>query len=172
MCEVTCKKCGAITGIDPNMPNEFTCHNCAVEYIKMEGHWYPVPTKQIDPTEGRKYDKEKDRWDLVLWREFCHVVKVLTLGAIKYAPENWKYVKDARNRYFAAAHRHLYAWRKGEIIDSETSLPHLAHAICCLLFLMWFDEEDKKKKQASLEMCKKIVADAKQVCKDFEDADK
>lgn len=27
--------------------------------------------------------------------------------------------------------------------DSDSGLPHLAHAVCCLLFLMWFDGDQK-----------------------------
>ena len=67
------------------------------------------------------------------------VVKVLTVGAIKYEDDNWKRVPDARNRYFSASMRHMTAWWEGEIRDPETGYHHLAHAICCLLFLMWFD---------------------------------
>lgn len=90
--------------------------------------------------QGVKYDQDKDRWDLVPWTEFKQVVKVLTHGATKYAPENWQKVENPRNRYFAAAQRHFTAWREGEIIDPDSGLPHLACAICCLLFLMWFDK--------------------------------
>ena len=40
-----------------------------------------------------------------------------------------------------ACHRHLQAWWSGERLDKESGLPHLAHAVCCLLFLMWGDDE-------------------------------
>jgi len=94
--------------------------------------------------EGLKLDKGKDRWDLVPWKEFEEVVKVLTLGASKYAPNNWKKVENARDRYFAATLRHLIEWEKGNKKDDETNLSHLSHAICNLLFLMWFDNRDIK----------------------------
>lgn len=91
--------------------------------------------------QGRKDDTEKLRWDLLPWGGVEQIVKVLNYGARKYAPENWKKVPDARNRYFAAACRHLFAWFRGEKLDPESGLPHLAHVGCCILFLMHFDKE-------------------------------
>jgi len=94
---------------------------------------------------GDKYDNDKVRWDLLLWDEVEDVAKVLTYGAKKYEDYNWIAVPEAQDRYFAAAHRHIKAWRSDESLDSGSGLPHLAHAVCCLLFLMWFDaleEED------------------------------
>lgn len=92
--------------------------------------------------EGFKADGEKDRFDLLPWREVRDIVRVLTIGARKYAPDNWQKVPDARRRYYAAAMRHLAARWLGERIDPETGLPHLAHAGCCLLFFAWFDNEE------------------------------
>ena len=91
--------------------------------------------------EGIKYDGQKARWSLLPWREVKEVVEVLTLGSIKYADDNWKYVKPQPDRYFSAGMRHLTAWYSGEKKDPETGKSHLAHAICCFLFLMWFDNE-------------------------------
>lgn len=86
-------------------------------------------------TEGLKLDTEKDRWDLLPIKAVRGIVQVLTFGARKYAPDNWKHVPDARRRYYAAALRHMAAWWEGEQVDQESGLPHLAHAGCCLLFL-------------------------------------
>jgi len=91
---------------------------------------------------GRKDDKEKPDWSLMPFKVLTEVVKVLTFGKRKYERNNWKHVNDARNRYFAAAQRHLTEWQSGELIDEESGLHHLAHACCCLIFLMWFDDED------------------------------
>ena len=90
---------------------------------------------------GRKNDKEKPRWDLLPYREVEEVVKVLTHGAEKYEDDNWKYVEPGYNRYFAATMRHLVLWKLGEKIDKDSRLNHLAHAICCLLFMLWKDKE-------------------------------
>jgi hypothetical protein len=86
--------------------------------------------------EGRKDDQDKARWDLLPWDAAEQVVEVLTFGARKYAPDNWRHVPEPQNRYFAAAMRHLVAWRNGQQDDPETGLPHLAHATCCLMFLL------------------------------------
>lgn len=88
------------------------------------------------PATGIKHDAAKPRWDLVPWESMIPVVSVLTSGAQKYAPDNWRKVPDAHSRYFAAALRHMTAWWGGEINDPETNQPHLAHATCCLLFLI------------------------------------
>jgi len=92
---------------------------------------------------GRKDDQEKDRWDLLPDEPVRDIVKVLTFGARKYAPDNWQKVPDWRRRYYAAMQRHFVAWRMGEKNDPESGLPHLAHAGCCLLFLMWLDNQPK-----------------------------
>lgn len=96
---------------------------------------------------GTKADAGKRRYDLVPWEEFQSVVSVMTHGAVKYAPDNWKIVPDAKKRYFAAALRHIIdGWACGERNDpvdkGGDGEPHLAHAICCLLYLMWFDNNE------------------------------
>jgi len=88
---------------------------------------------------GRKDDQGKLRWSLLPWDSVKDVVKVLEAGAKKYGDDNWKMVEGGRTRYFDALLRHLMAWREGERLDVETGLPHLAHAGCCVLFLLWFD---------------------------------
>lgn len=92
---------------------------------------------------GRKKDNGKPRWDLLPWAEVEEVVKVLTFGAAKYGDDNWRKVPEARRRYFAAAMRHLVDWELGALLDFESQLPHLAHAICSLLFLMALEREGK-----------------------------
>lgn len=93
--------------------------------------------------EGIKFDSGKPRWGLLPFREVREVVDVLTFGAQKYSDDNWQNVRPT-NRYIDAAFRHITAWLTGEKKDAESGISHLAHAICCLLFLMWFDNEDKK----------------------------
>ena len=90
-------------------------------------------------SKGEKFDQGKPRWDLLPWDQVEDIVKVLTMGAKKYSDDNWQEVPDAKRRYFAAALRHLTAWKRGELTDPESGLPHLAHAACSLLFLGWFD---------------------------------
>ncbi len=89
-----------------------------------------------DPTEGRKYDNDKPDYTLLPWDAVEDVVRVLDFGAKKYARDNWRYVDDAGIRYLAAAFRHLAAHARGEDIDPESGISHLAHAGCCVLFLL------------------------------------
>lgn len=88
---------------------------------------------------GVKYDQDKPRWDLLEYQEIEELVKVLTMGAKKYSDQNWKLIDNIPDRYFAAAMRHLTSWRKGDKLDNESGLPHLAHAMACLMFMMWND---------------------------------
>ena len=87
--------------------------------------------------EGVKYDQEKLRYDLLPIEPLEEVVKVLMLGAKKYADDNWMKVEPYEKRYYSAVLRHIMAWKKGEIVDKETQLHHIAHAICCLMFILW-----------------------------------
>lgn len=89
---------------------------------------------------GRKDDAGKLPYDLLPWGAVAQVVAVLQYGAKEYAPDNWKQVKDWRRRYFSAACRHLISWVTGEKLDPETGLHHLAHASCCLLFMIELDK--------------------------------
>ena len=81
---------------------------------------------------GKKADGGKIRWSLLLWDSLIPVVRVLMFGASKYGEENWQ--KVSSRRYRDALLRHILT---DEEIDSETGEPHYAHAICCLLFLLW-----------------------------------
>ncbi|GJE13666.1 dATP/dGTP diphosphohydrolase domain-containing protein [Methylobacterium longum] len=90
------------------------------------------------PAEGRKDDAGKDPWDLAPWDAFRAIVGVLAFGACKYAPRNWEQGM-AWSRLYAAAVRHLTAWWGGERVDPETGLSHLAHAGCCVCFLIAFE---------------------------------
>jgi hypothetical protein len=91
-------------------------------------------------TAGVKYDNNKLRWSLVPEGVMDEVIQVLEYGAKKYAPDNWKHVPQATTRYYDAAMRHINAWWQGEGFDAETKRSHLAHAICCLMFLQWLEE--------------------------------
>lgn len=95
----------------------------------------------IDNIVGIKFDQKKQRWDLLPFGPLKEIVQVLTYGAHKYEPDNWQQVPDARSRYFSALMRHITAWN-GEARDPESGFTHLAHAACCVLFLMWHGREE------------------------------
>lgn len=91
----------------------------------------------VSPEQGVKNDDGKAPWDLLPFDAVEQIVKVLQHGAKKYAARNWE--KGLMlSRPFAAMLRHLTAWWRGTDTDEESGLPHLAHAGCCLLFLLAF----------------------------------
>lgn len=88
---------------------------------------------------GVKFDQEKLRWELVPYDAVEEVVKVLTFGAKKYAPRNWERGMDW-SRVYAALIRHMTSWFHGQDTDPETGISHLAHAGCCLMFLIAYEK--------------------------------
>lgn len=109
-----------------------------------------------NPFSGIKYDQHKPRFDLLPSEALEEVAIILTFGAEKYGAHNWK-GGIVYSRLVAAALRHIYAFLRGETIDPESGRPHIAHAICNLMFILYFmrvgpaslddrykKEEDKK----------------------------
>jgi hypothetical protein len=90
-------------------------------------------------TQGRKFDGGKLEYGLLPPHALKETVKVLTFGAQKYERDNWQKVPDSKRRYFDALQRHLWAWKEGEEVDPESGIHHLAHAMCCLMFLYEHD---------------------------------
>lgn len=86
--------------------------------------------------DGKKFDDGKPRYHLMPRRAEREVVNVLTYGAVKYDEQNWRHVQPLNERYYSAARRHMDAFLTGETHDPESGLHHLAHASCCLLFML------------------------------------
>jgi hypothetical protein len=98
-------------------------------------------SQRKDHKGGRKFDGGKLQYGLIPPLALRETVKVLTFGAEKYEPDNWRRVPDGPRRYFDAAQRHLWAYKEGEMYDPETGVNHLAHALCCIMFMLDLDEE-------------------------------
>ena len=90
-------------------------------------------------TEGRKDDANKLPWDLLPADAVEEILKVLAFGADKYDRRNWE-KGMTWSRPFSALMRHLWAWYQGEDKDPETGITHLAHAGCCILFLLAYEK--------------------------------
>ena len=97
-----------------------------------------IETKSLP--KGTKLDNNKPRWSLLPNGTIVKVIAVLEFGAKKYSVDNWQKVTEPRRRYYDAAMRHIDAWRMKEPNDPDSGLSHLAHAVCCLLFLLWFED--------------------------------
>jgi hypothetical protein len=89
--------------------------------------------------EGNKFDTEKLPWHLLPPDAIEDIVKVLQFGATKYGDRNWE-TGMRWNRPFAALMRHMWAWWGREDNDPETGISHLAHAGCCILFLIAYEK--------------------------------
>ena len=88
---------------------------------------------------AKKFDGEKTRLDLIPVRSMELLGRVLTFGAKKYAAYNWAQ-GFVWSRPYAATLRHLFAWWAGEDIDKDSGQPHLACAMCELVFLIEHQE--------------------------------
>lgn len=99
------------------------------------------PVAEKDTTGGRKDDGGKLPWHLLPYDAVEDIVKVLDFGAKKYAPRNWE-KGIVYSRVYGALMRHLVAWwmKENGGRDKETGLSHLAHAGCCVLFLIAFEK--------------------------------
>lgn len=94
---------------------------------------------------GDKFDGGKLRMDLLPPEAIEGMAEVLTFGAKKYAPNNWKTLPDFDERYTAALLRHMFARMRGERDDPESGLSHLKHIITNAAFLIWKEEMDRAK---------------------------
>lgn len=88
---------------------------------------------------GYKFDKDKPRCDLLVPEAIEAEARVLGLGATTYGAENWKELRDAKERYTAAMFRHLLAYMRGERVDPQSGESHLAHIRCNAGFLYYFE---------------------------------
>ena len=86
-----------------------------------------------------KHDQDKLPLHLLSTEALNQTAAVLKFGAQKYAEHNWRKGFNW-SRPLAAAMRHLTAFNDGEDRDPESGLSHLAHAACCIMFLLEFQK--------------------------------
>ena len=91
--------------------------------------------------EGKKNDQYKSRVDLIDPEFINEVGCILHMGAEKYNEYNW-INGMAWSRPTAALLRHLGAWQRGEDLDPESGLSHLAHVAANVMFLMNYQRND------------------------------
>lgn len=86
-----------------------------------------------------KHDKDKTDWSLVPMECVEDIAKVLEFGAKKYSPNNWREGSGfSYTRVLNSLFRHIFAFARGQDLDPETGLSHLAHAGCNILFLLYY----------------------------------
>jgi len=84
---------------------------------------------------GVKFDKFKNRLDLLPTDALREIALAFTYGAHKYEDRNWERGVN-HSQLYRATLNHLMAWHERDEFDDETSLPHLAHAGACILMLL------------------------------------
>ncbi len=88
--------------------------------------------------EGKKFDQDKIRMELIPPELLEAVGTILTFGAKKYDDRNWEKGMNW-SRVYGALLRHLNAWASREDTDPETGKSHLWHAGCCIAFLITYE---------------------------------
>jgi hypothetical protein len=88
--------------------------------------------------ESIKKDQNKPGMHLLPGKPLQEIAKVMDFGAKKYDPHNWRKGMDW-SRMYSALQRHLTEWNDNAGNDPETGLTHLAHAGCCILFLLEYE---------------------------------
>ena len=88
-----------------------------------------------------------DKLPLHLFPQTANIYGALALldGALKYGRSNWRVAGVRASIYYDAILRHLNKWFGGIDIDSDSGLPHLAHAIACIAILIDAKEANKLK---------------------------
>jgi hypothetical protein len=104
----------------------------------------PVTQETIDKINKQlgtalKFDQNKLPLHLLSTEALNQTAAVLAFGAQKYAEHNWR-AGFAWSRPLSAAMRHITAFNNGEDRDPESGLSHLAHAACCIMFLLEFEK--------------------------------
>jgi hypothetical protein len=90
-----------------------------------------------------KSDKGKIRPSLVYYSFIKEICKVREYGIAKYGDkEDWRNTENYRERYIEAIFRHMYAYVDGEENEVESSLKHLAHAACDIMFLIEGEKDE------------------------------
>jgi len=89
-----------------------------------------------------KHDSGKAPMNLLSREALEQTAMVMEFGKDKYAAHNWR-KGFAWSRPLSAAMRHLMAFNDGEDKDPESGLSHLAHAACCIMFLLEFEKTHK-----------------------------
>jgi hypothetical protein len=86
-------------------------------------------------TTGTKFDCDKVRMDLLDVSAINQLAAVLTFGVKKYDAHNWR-GGISTSRLLAALLRHVFAYLGGQDNDEESGLSHIAHAMCCCMFIL------------------------------------
>ena len=104
-----------------------------MEYLESQN--YPLTDGIPEPTQALRYNEGKLKWSLVDWKSLEPMVRVLEMGAKKYAPYNWAKGMPV-TEVSESLLRHMFAYLNGESNDKESKIEHLGHVMCNCMFLI------------------------------------
>lgn len=86
-----------------------------------------------------KQKKNKLMVELVPPESVKAMAKIFEFGTRKYTPRGWEAGMEFED-YLAAAERHLLELKEGNMIDEESGMPHLFHALTNFAILSTYYE--------------------------------
>lgn len=101
--------------------------------IDLDGASYAASLASV--VRGARHNQGKMRYDLIPPYPMEQIAKVMTKGAEKYAPHNWKKGMPW-SEVMGSLERHYEAFKAGEDFDDETGLYHMAHVAVNAQFLI------------------------------------
>jgi hypothetical protein len=108
---------------------------------------HTTETRITDPVTGGQKGAKLARFDLLPWDVLWTVAELYGVGAAKYEDRNWE-KSYPFSLSIAALGRHFAQFARGEDVDSETGLPHLAsvvfHACALIRFCNEHPEQDDR----------------------------
>ena len=109
------------------------CHEEIIRLIKQNETWekaVPLP-----PTTLMRKNEGKARFSLLDWTFIEEMAGIMMFGIKKGYPENnWKNKVENMGDIDDSMLRHVIADMKGEFIDSDSGLPHVAHVAVNAMF--------------------------------------
>ena len=129
----------------PTQPSNFTNTNPSATTWNSFFHVAEDPISIDKKLSGNalKFDDNKLPVNLLSSEALLQTAAVLKFDADKYSEHNWRQ-GFAWSRPLAAAMRHIMAFNDGEDKDPESGLSHLAHAMCCIMFLLEFEKTHRE----------------------------
>jgi hypothetical protein len=88
---------------------------------------------------AKHFDKGKAPLDQLPFEALFDVAQVMAFGEKKYGRNNWRSGMDWE-RLIGSTLRHIGKWQMKQTLDEESGLNHLAHATCCLLYLLTYQK--------------------------------
>lgn len=96
---------------------------------------------KVNNTGAQHFDRDKLPLELVDPILSKSVAKVLQFGISKgYQKNNWRKGMEW-SRVLGSLERHIADWKAGDTNDLESTLNHLAHAACDIMFLLYYERK-------------------------------